>query len=79
MEDVFIADQSQRRRKFATLIKESARWCVLGLLQADTELCQCLLQAAWLPLKQMAELPITSVVHVKAVEAGCSCARVYLE
>lgn len=29
----------------AMLIKESAHWCVLGLLQAETELCQCSLQS----------------------------------
>ena len=79
MDDVFIVDSSQGRRKFATLSKESAHWCVLGLLEADTELRQCSLQAAWLPLEQMVKLPVTSVVHIKAAEAGCSCERVCLE
>lgn len=34
------------RRKLSTLIVESAHWWVLGLLQADTELCWSLLQAS---------------------------------
>lgn len=44
---------------------EAVHWCVLGLLEAGTELRQSLLLAAWLPQKQMAELPMTSVVHLR--------------
>lgn len=40
------ADQSQGRKKFATLIKASAHWWVVGLLPADTKLFQYLLHAA---------------------------------